>query len=86
MAYAESLGDNPAAITANLCERQLHRLTLVVSLSANYPANREVLSKLNASRRTLVCSGLVFCWIRDQRQPWLRDNYTAGAGHGNMNP
>jgi hypothetical protein len=28
--------------------------------------------------------GLVFCWIRAQRQPWLRDHYTAGAGCGNM--
>ena len=32
----------------------------------------------------LAPDGLVFCWIRAQRQPWLRNHYTAGAGCGNM--
>jgi hypothetical protein len=34
----------------------------------------------------LQLAAYVFCWIRAQRQPWLRDHYTAGAGYGNMNP
>jgi len=31
-------------------------------------------------------AGLDFRGIRAQRQPWLRIDYTAGAGYGNMNP
>jgi hypothetical protein len=33
-----------------------------------------------------AAASLDFCGIRAQRQPWLRNNYTAGAGYGNMNP
>jgi hypothetical protein len=32
------------------------------------------------SNSGLQLAALVFCWIRAQRQPWLRDNYTADAG------
>jgi len=32
----------------------------------------------------LAPDGLVFCWIRAERQPWLRHHYTAGAGCGYM--
>ena len=37
-AYAESLGNDPAAIIADLRERQMHHADRVVSLSPNYLA------------------------------------------------
>jgi hypothetical protein len=38
---------------------------------------------VHAAQLLLAPDGLVFCWIRAQRQPWLRIHYTAGAGYGN---
>src|SRR5512145_1707581 len=35
-----------------------------------------------AAQLWLAAGGLVFCWIRAQRQPRRRFNYTAGAGYG----
>lgn len=37
-AYAESLGNDPATIIADLRERQMHHAERVVSLSPNYIA------------------------------------------------
>ncbi len=37
-----------------------------------------------AAHILLASGGLVFCWIRARRQRWFRNNYTAGAGYGNM--
>jgi hypothetical protein len=46
---------------------------------------RPILTSGGAAQLWFAAGGLVFCWIHAQRQPWLRFNYTAGAGYGNMN-
>jgi hypothetical protein len=51
--------------------------------SCRLPSPAPEVARLNDAVQLLFAPvGLVFCWIHAQRQPWLRIDYTAGAGCG----
>jgi hypothetical protein len=59
---------------------------LVLAPQAGQVLMQESRVVYEAAQLWFAAGGLDFCWIRAQRQPWLRNNYAAGAGYGNVNP